>query len=163
MVEKGDVVLQEATSQLPPETPIEDVTVPEDVGFEIMTEVLNHKFSRRHGKVVRGMGKARVRETGASSSRSTTGEVNTLKEEVTTLKGQLAARDEEIKAQNEQLRAENEQIRSDNEQMKVQIRTQGDKMSMILHALAMSGLDIQMPAPDLAPPSTSQPLRPADT
>ncbi|CAN6542595.1 unnamed protein product [Malus baccata var. baccata] len=39
---------------------------------EIMTEVLNQKFGRRHGKVVRSMGKARVRETGASSSRSTT-------------------------------------------------------------------------------------------
>ncbi|CAN6579161.1 unnamed protein product [Malus baccata var. baccata] len=35
---------------------------------------------------------ARVRETGASFSRSTTGEVNALKEEVTTLKSQLAAR-----------------------------------------------------------------------
>ena len=73
MVEKGDAVLQEATSQLPLETPIEVVTVPEDVGFEIMTEVLNQKFGRRHGKVVRGMGKARVCETGASSSRLTTG------------------------------------------------------------------------------------------
>ncbi|RXH75619.1 hypothetical protein DVH24_039318 [Malus domestica] len=39
---------------------------------------------------------ARVRETGASSSRSTTGEVNALKEEVTTLKAQLAAQGEQM-------------------------------------------------------------------
>ncbi|KAM0967954.1 hypothetical protein ACFX15_015859 [Malus domestica] len=38
----------------------------------------------------------RVRETGASFSRSTTGEVNALKEEVTTLKGQLAAQGEQM-------------------------------------------------------------------
>ncbi|XP_048447688.1 uncharacterized protein LOC103967821 [Pyrus x bretschneideri] len=80
-------VLQEATLQLPPETPMEDVTIPEDVGFQIMTEVLDQKYGRRHGKVVWGMGKGRVHETGASFSRSTTGEVNPLKEEVTTLKG----------------------------------------------------------------------------
>nr|XP_028948092.1 uncharacterized protein LOC103430155 [Malus domestica] len=156
MVEKRDVVLQEATSQLPPDTPIEDVTVSDDAGFEIMTEVLNQKFGRRHGKVVRGMGKARVRETGASSSRSTTGEVNALKEEVTTLKGQLVAQNEQMKVQNEQLRAENEQ-------MKAQVRTHDDKMNMILQALAISGLQIQMPSPDLVPPSTSQPFHPTDT
>ncbi|KAM1467300.1 hypothetical protein ACFX2I_032419 [Malus domestica] len=43
------------------------------------------------------------------------------------------------------------------------IRAQDEKMSMIVRALAMSGLQILMPAPDLAPPSTSQPLCPADT
>ncbi|RXH82334.1 hypothetical protein DVH24_036675 [Malus domestica] len=84
------------------------------------------------------MWKAGVRETGASSSRSSTREVNAMKEEVTTLKGQLAAQDEHIRAQDE-------------------------RMSMIVQALAMFGLQILMPAPDLAPPSTSQPLRPADT
>ncbi|CAN6557260.1 unnamed protein product [Malus baccata var. baccata] len=93
MVEKRAVVLQEATSQLPPDTPIEDVTVPEDAGFEIMTKVLNQKFGRCHGKVVRGIGKARVRET---------------------------AHDEQIKAQNEQMRVQNEQLRAENEQMKAQ-------------------------------------------
>ncbi|XP_070673651.1 uncharacterized protein [Malus domestica] len=41
---------------------------------------------------------ARVREMGASSSRSTTGEVNALKEEVTTLKGQLAAQGKHMRA-----------------------------------------------------------------
>ncbi|XP_070679697.1 uncharacterized protein [Malus domestica] len=37
----GTAVLHEAASQLPPETPIEDVMVPEDVGFQIMTDVLD--------------------------------------------------------------------------------------------------------------------------
>ena len=125
-------ILQEATSQLPPETPIEDVIVPKDADVQIVTEVLDQKFGRRHGKVVRCTGKAGVRETGASSSRLSTGEVNSLKEEVTTLRGQVAAQDE--------------------------------RMNMIVQALAMSGLQIPtMPAPNVAPPSTSQPFRPDDT
>ncbi|TQE04014.1 hypothetical protein C1H46_010385 [Malus baccata] len=69
------------------------------------------------------MGKAGVRETGASSSRSSTVEVNSLKEEVTTLRGQLVA--------------------------------QNERMNMIVQALAMSGLQIPIPEPNLAPPSTS--------
>ncbi|KAM1315831.1 hypothetical protein ACFX10_019365 [Malus domestica] len=77
------------------------------------------------------MGKVWVRETDASSSRSTTGHVIALTEEVATLKDQLVAHDE--------------------------------KMNMILWALQMSGLQMSMLALDLAPPSTSQPLRPADT
>ncbi|KAB2600055.1 hypothetical protein D8674_010326 [Pyrus ussuriensis x Pyrus communis] len=48
MAEKRTVVLQEATSQLPPKTPFKDVTVPEDAVY----------------------GEYEVRETGASSSRS---------------------------------------------------------------------------------------------
>ncbi|CAN6578519.1 unnamed protein product [Malus baccata var. baccata] len=171
MVEKRVVVLQEATSQLPPDTPIEDVTVPEDAGFEIMIEVLNQKFGRRHGKVVRGMGKAHFRFSFFSVRFFSTSvrfgfsvffgfrffePTPTLKEEVTTLKGQLIAQNEQMKVQNEQLRAENEQ-------MKAQVRTQDDKMNMILQALAMSGLQNQMPSPDLVPPSTSQPFHPTDT
>ncbi|KAB2611088.1 hypothetical protein D8674_019120 [Pyrus ussuriensis x Pyrus communis] len=163
MVEKGDDVLQEATSQLPSETPMEDVTLPEDVGFQITTEVLDQKYGRRHGKVVRGMGKARVRETGASSSKSTTGEVNALKEEVTTLKGQLAAQDEQIKAQSEQMRAQSEHIKAENEQMRAENEQMRAQMSMIVQALAVSGLQIQLPAPDLTPPSTSQPPHLPDT
>ncbi|CAN6578137.1 unnamed protein product [Malus baccata var. baccata] len=132
MVEKSTAILQEATSQLPPETPIEDIIVPKDADVQIVTEVLDQKFGRRHGKVVRCTGKAGVRETGASSSKLSTGEVNSLKEEVTTLRGQVAA--------------------------------QGERMNMILQALAMSGLQIPtMPAPNVAPPSTSQPFRPDDT
>ncbi|XP_048437771.1 uncharacterized protein LOC125476079 [Pyrus x bretschneideri] len=163
MVEKGDAVLQEATSQLPLETPMEDVTLPEDVGFQIMTEVLDQKYGRRHGKVVRGIGKARVRETGASSSKSTTGEANALKEEVTTLKGQLAAQDEQIKAQSEQMRAQSEHIKAENEQMRAENEQMRAQMSMIVQALAVSGLQIQLPAPDLTPPSTSQPPHLPDT
>ncbi|TQD71579.1 hypothetical protein C1H46_042892 [Malus baccata] len=131
MVEKSTAIFQEATSQLPPETPIEDVIVPEDADLKIVTEVLDQKLGRCHGKVVRCMGKAGVRETGASSPRSSTVEVNSLKEEVTTLRGQLVA--------------------------------QNERMNMIVQALATSGLQIPMPAPNLAPPLTSQPLRPADT
>ncbi|XP_028957062.1 uncharacterized protein [Malus domestica] len=132
MVEKSTAILQEATSQLPPETPIEDIIVPKDADVQIVTEVLDQKFGRRHGKVVRCTGKAGVRKTGASSSRLSTGEVNSLKEEVTTLRGQVAA--------------------------------QGERMNMILQALAMSDLQIPtMPAPNVAPPSTSQPFRPDDT
>ncbi|XP_050104762.1 uncharacterized protein LOC126584411 [Malus sylvestris] len=139
MVEKSIAILQEATSQLPPETPIEDVIVPKDADVQIVTEVLDQKFGRRHGKVVRYTGKAGVRETGAFSSRLSTGEVNSLKEEVTTLRGQVAAQDDHIRAQDE-------------------------RMNMIVQALAMSGLQIPtMLAPNVAPPSTSQPFHPNDT
>ncbi|CAN6677286.1 unnamed protein product [Malus baccata var. baccata] len=120
MVEKSTAILQEATSQLPPETSIEDVIVPKDADVQIVTEVLDQKFGRRHGK-------AGVRETSASSSRLSTGEVNSLKEE------------------------------GDH------IRAHDERMNMIVQALAMSGLQIPtMPAPNVAPPSTSQPLRPDD-
>ncbi|KAB2608656.1 hypothetical protein D8674_011824 [Pyrus ussuriensis x Pyrus communis] len=106
MVEKSIAVLQKATSQLPPETPIENIMVPEDVGFQIMIDVLDQNFGRCRGKIVRGMGKARIRETGASSSRSNTAEVDALKEEVTTLKVQLAIQEEQMRAQGEQMRAQ---------------------------------------------------------
>ncbi|KAB2634552.1 hypothetical protein D8674_039168 [Pyrus ussuriensis x Pyrus communis] len=114
-----------------------------------MTKVLDQKYGRRHGKVVRGMGKAQTHETGASSSKSTTGEVNALKEEVTTLKGQLAAQDEQIKAHSEQMRAQSEHIKAENEQMRAenkQIKAHGEQMkaqmSMIVQALAVSSLQI---------------------
>ncbi|RXH91898.1 hypothetical protein DVH24_020921 [Malus domestica] len=110
-------ILQEATSQLPPETPIENIIVPKDADVQIVTEVLDQKFGRRHGKVVRCTGKAGVRETGASSSRLSTEEVNSLKEKVTTLRGQVAAQGDHIRAQDE-------------------------RMNMIVQALAMSGLQI---------------------
>ncbi|TQD93953.1 hypothetical protein C1H46_020457 [Malus baccata] len=123
MVEKSTAILQEATSQLPPDTPIEDVIVPKDADVQIVTEVLDQKFGRRHGK-------AGVRETGASSSRLSTGEVNSLKEEVTTLRGQVAAQGDHIRAHDE-------------------------RMNMIVQALEMFGLQIPMMlAPNVAPPST---------
>ncbi|CAN6684472.1 unnamed protein product [Malus baccata var. baccata] len=96
MVEKSTAILQEATSQLPPDTPIKDVIVPKDADVQIVTEV------------------------------------NSLKKEVTTLRGQVVA--------------------------------QGERMNMIVQALAMSGLQIPtIPAPNIAPPSTSQPFCPDDT
>ncbi|RXH74518.1 hypothetical protein DVH24_029239 [Malus domestica] len=76
---------------------------------------MDQNFGRRHGKVVRCMGKARVRETGASSSRSNTIEVSALKEEVTTLKGQLAVQGEKMKARDEQMKPQEEQIRAQGE------------------------------------------------
>nr|XP_028954355.1 uncharacterized protein LOC103410663 [Malus domestica] len=108
MVEKHAAVVQEATSQFPPNTPIEDVTVPEDVGFQIVTDVMEQNFGRRHGKVVQCMGKARVREMGASSSNSNIAEVDALKEQVTTLQGQLEIQGEQMK---EQMRVQAEQMK----------------------------------------------------
>ncbi|CAN6580736.1 unnamed protein product [Malus baccata var. baccata] len=47
--------------------------------------------------------------------------------------------------------------------LKGQLAAQGEHMSIIVWALQMFDLQISMPAPNLAPPSTSQPLRPANT
>ncbi|RXI01093.1 hypothetical protein DVH24_001327 [Malus domestica] len=96
--------LQQAASQLPSNTPIEDVIVPKDASLHILTETLDQTFGHRHGKVVRGMGKVWVRKTGTSSSKLTTGQ-----------------------------------------------------------AFKLSGLQISMPEPNPAPPSTSQTFHPADT
>ncbi|CAL2225011.1 unnamed protein product [Prunus armeniaca] len=41
MVERSQLVLQESTSQLPPETPIESVDPPHDAGFQILTQTLD--------------------------------------------------------------------------------------------------------------------------
>ncbi|XP_068309839.1 uncharacterized protein [Pyrus communis] len=159
MVEQRTTVLQEATSQLPPETLIEDATIPEDAGFQILTNVMDQNFGRRPGKVVRGMGKARVRETGASSSKSNTGEVSALKEEVTTLKGQLAVQSEQMRARDKQMRAQGEQIKAQGEQVKAY----AGHMRDLVRAIQMSGLQISLPVPDLPTPSTSEPLCPTDT
>nr|XP_028959087.1 uncharacterized protein LOC114825033 [Malus domestica]XP_028964742.1 uncharacterized protein LOC114827256 [Malus domestica] len=67
MVEKRQVVLQKFASHLPLDTPIKSVDPPEDVGFHIVTEMLDQTFDRRPGTYCRGMGNARRRETGASS------------------------------------------------------------------------------------------------
>ncbi|RXI01210.1 hypothetical protein DVH24_001444, partial [Malus domestica] len=64
---------------------------------------------------------------------SNTAKVDVLKEEVTTLKGQLAVQGEEMRAYAEQVRD------------------------------LMSGLQISLLTPDLATPSTSEPLCPVDT
>ncbi|KAB2626657.1 hypothetical protein D8674_020275 [Pyrus ussuriensis x Pyrus communis] len=138
-------ILQEATSQLPPETPIEDVTIPEDVGFQIMTDVLDQNIGRRRGKVVRCMGKAQIREMGASSSRSNTAEADALKEEATTLKAQGEQMKEQLKAQSEEM------------------RSYAGAWRDLVQAVQMSGLQISLPAPHLGPPSTSKPPHRADT
>ena len=103
-----------------------------------MIDVLNQNLGRRPGKVARGMGKARVRETGAPSSRSNTAEVDVLKEEVTQLKAQLRVQGKE---------------------MKTCVGTVRD----LVQAIQMSGLQISLPTTHLTPPSTSEPPRPADT
>ncbi|RXH76689.1 hypothetical protein DVH24_019577 [Malus domestica] len=120
------------------------ITVPEDASFQILTDVLDQNLSRRHDKVVWYMGKTRVHETGASSSRSNTAEVDSLKEQVTTLKGQLEVQ---------------------GEQMREQIRAQGKQLQAYAGHMRdlMTGLQISLPVPDLATPSTSEPFHPADT
>nr|XP_028946465.1 uncharacterized protein LOC114820181 [Malus domestica] len=170
MVEKSTAVLQEAASQLPPETSIEDVMVPEDVGFQIMTEVLDENLGRRHGQVVRGMGKSRVRETGASSSRLNT----SLMDEVTTLRGKLAIQEEQMRVQGEQMkeqmRAQGEQMRAQGEQMEAQLRVQSEEVRTyaatvrdLVRAIQTAGLQVSLPAPHLDPPSISEPPHPPDT
>ncbi|KAB2600036.1 hypothetical protein D8674_010307 [Pyrus ussuriensis x Pyrus communis] len=119
MVEKSTTVLQEATSQLPPKTPIEDVTIPDDAGFQILTDVLNQNFGRRHGKVLEVQG-------------------------------------EQMRAQGEQMK---EQIRAQGEQL----HTYDGQMRDLIRAIQMIDLQISLPIPDLATPSTSEPLHPADT
>ncbi|KAB2629206.1 hypothetical protein D8674_034001 [Pyrus ussuriensis x Pyrus communis] len=116
-----------------------------DTGLQILTETLDQTLGHHHGKVVRGMGKVLVRETGAFFFRPTTGQVIALTEEVATLKDKIVAQKAQITAQ------------------ETQIATQDEKMSMILWAFQLSGLKILMPTPYLAPLSTSQLLRPADT
>ncbi|KAB2629621.1 carotenoid 9-10-cleavage dioxygenase-like [Pyrus ussuriensis x Pyrus communis] len=151
---------------LPPETPIEDVTVPEDASFQILTNVMDQNFGRRHGKDVWCMGKTRVRETGASSSGLNTAEVSALKEEETTLKGQLAVQNEQMRALDKQMRAQEEQIRAQGEQIRAhgeEMKTYLGRVRDLVRAIQMSSLQISLLVPDLATPSTSEPLRPADT
>ncbi|KAI5320208.1 hypothetical protein L3X38_039916 [Prunus dulcis] len=49
MVERSQLVLQESASQLPPETPIESVALPQDAGFQILMETLDQTLGRRPG------------------------------------------------------------------------------------------------------------------
>ncbi|CAN6588905.1 unnamed protein product [Malus baccata var. baccata] len=144
MVEKSTAVLQEAASQLPPETLIEDVMVPEDVGFQIMTEVLDQNLGRRHGQVVRGMGKSWVCETGSNTT-----EVDALMDEVTTLRGKLAIQEEQMR----------KQMKAHGDQIKTQLRTVRD----LIRAIQTAGLQVSLPASYLDPPSTSEPPHPPDT
>ncbi|KAB2626775.1 hypothetical protein D8674_020393 [Pyrus ussuriensis x Pyrus communis] len=52
------------------------------------------------------------------------------------------------------------------DQMRVQgeqMRTYAEQVRDLVRGIQMSGLQISLPAPDLAPPLTSEPLRPDDT
>ncbi|TQE14288.1 hypothetical protein C1H46_000207 [Malus baccata] len=69
MMETGQTVMEEVASQLPLETLIEKVFPPEDAGFQIMTDTLDQTLGRRRGNVHRELGKARLRDPSASSSR----------------------------------------------------------------------------------------------
>ncbi|RXH87570.1 hypothetical protein DVH24_034470 [Malus domestica] len=83
------------------------------------------------------------RETGASSSRSNTSEVDVLKEEVTTLKG----------------RADEGVDKGPWRGVKAYARHMRD----LVRAIQMFGLQISLPVPNLAIPSTFKPLRPVDS
>ncbi|XP_050140596.1 uncharacterized protein LOC126616569 [Malus sylvestris] len=72
------VVLQESASHLSPDTPIEFVDPPEDARFHIVTKTLDQTFGRRSRTYCRGMGNARRRETGASSSSQSNTKVTAL-------------------------------------------------------------------------------------
>ncbi|KAB2632520.1 hypothetical protein D8674_028767 [Pyrus ussuriensis x Pyrus communis] len=73
MVEKSHAVLQEAASQLPLDTSMEDVVLAQDAGFHIMTDTFDQSLSRRSGKIYRGMGNACHHDTTISSSNTSMG------------------------------------------------------------------------------------------
>ncbi|KAB2608504.1 hypothetical protein D8674_011672 [Pyrus ussuriensis x Pyrus communis] len=49
MVEKGQSILEEYASQLPPNTPIKSVDPPKDASFQNLTETLDQAFGWRPG------------------------------------------------------------------------------------------------------------------
>ncbi|CAN6718683.1 unnamed protein product [Malus baccata var. baccata] len=85
MVENSQSVLQVSASQLPSNMSIEPVDPLEDAGFHIITETLDQTFGRRPKTYCRGMGNARRRESRASSSLQSKGQVTALAQEVTGL------------------------------------------------------------------------------
>lgn len=60
MVEKSQTVLQEVASQLPLETPLEDVVPAEDAGFQIMKDSLNPPSVVGQGMFTKGLGMAAI-------------------------------------------------------------------------------------------------------
>ncbi|XP_050159784.1 uncharacterized protein LOC126633258 [Malus sylvestris] len=130
MMKKGQTVMDEVVSQLLLKTPIEEVFPREDAGFQIMTDTLDQTLGRRHGNVHRGLGKAHLQDSSASSSKQRTEEVQTLTFEVAGLKEQIVAQQSQIVAQN-------------------------NLMNQIRRALQISGIHF----PDVEPPpeTTSQP------
>ncbi|CAL2246737.1 unnamed protein product [Prunus armeniaca] len=89
MVERSQLVLQESASQLPPETPIESVDPPQDVGFQILTETLDQTLGRTPGTYCRGMGNARQSEPRPRSSSQANSQVTVLTSRVAELEGQM--------------------------------------------------------------------------
>ncbi|KAM1206399.1 hypothetical protein FF1_007048 [Malus domestica] len=68
------------------------------------------------------------------------------------------------------LKAEVTHLRVEGEQMKAQLRAQGEEMKTcvervqeLVQAIQISGLQILLPTPHLASPSTSEPSRLANT
>ncbi|CAL8167478.1 unnamed protein product [Prunus armeniaca] len=90
MVEMSQLVLQESASQLPPETSIESVDPPQDAGFQILTETLDHTFERRPGTYCRGMGNVRYRESRPRLSSQANSQVTVLTSRVAELEGQMS-------------------------------------------------------------------------
>ncbi|CAL8118562.1 unnamed protein product [Prunus armeniaca] len=91
MMEKSQLVLQESASQLPPNTPLEYVDPPKDVGFQILTETLDQTLWTRPGTYCRGMGNARRQEPRPrSSSQATSQATVALTAKVTMLETQMA-------------------------------------------------------------------------
>ncbi|KAB2597352.1 hypothetical protein D8674_000272 [Pyrus ussuriensis x Pyrus communis] len=83
MVDKGQTVLEEVASQLPP----------------IMMDTLDQTLGHRRGNVHRGLGKARLWDLSTSSSKLRTEEVESLTSEVADLKEQTAAQQSQLAAQ----------------------------------------------------------------
>ncbi|XP_070664760.1 uncharacterized protein [Malus domestica] len=91
MVEKSQLVLQESASQLPSNTPIESMDPLEDAGFHIITKTLDQIFSQRPRTYCWGMGNARRRESGASSSSQSKNRVTALTQEIAGLRSEMAS------------------------------------------------------------------------
>ncbi|CAL2246220.1 unnamed protein product [Prunus armeniaca] len=90
MVERCQLVLQESTSQLPPDTLIESVDPPQDAGFQILMETLDQTLGRRPGTYCRGMGNARRKEPRPRSSVQSNSQVTALTTKVAELHGQTS-------------------------------------------------------------------------
>ncbi|CAN6544456.1 unnamed protein product [Malus baccata var. baccata] len=122
---------------------MEDAPFPEDTGLRIMTNTFNHKLGLRPEKVYQGIGNANHRETGASSSTSTSGQVASLTEKVAELEQQVAVQHKHIATQFAHIATQ-----------EAHIATQESKMAHIT-ALQLSSFNIPTATPPLTT-STSQ-------
>ena len=90
-MEKSKSVIQESASQLPSAMSIKSVDPFEDARFHILTETLDQTFGQRPGMYCGGIGNARQRESGATLSLQSKGEVTALTQEVAGLRSELAS------------------------------------------------------------------------